>query len=147
MKFSMHGSYNIVIQDSLVVLTIKGAWNLETAQSFAQDYISKVSEVAEQEWCSIINVLKWELGTPDIWGETNKVHSWAYHNNLKSEVVVHNSCIKAELLKRFHPKENNVDTHFCDSMNAAYQWLNRKCRQSQCKIKCRYSNQTNFLLQ
>lgn len=83
-----HGSFEFELKGQVLIMRPKGAWNVETAIRCCQEYKMLAETINHSPWACVVNLLSWELGTPDIWPEIDAVNAWADKHNEKFEAVI-----------------------------------------------------------
>lgn len=119
-----HGTFNFEVVGQVLIMRPKGAWNKETAQRCCKEYKALAKTINHSGWRCLVNLLSWELGTPDIWPEIDRVNAWADNNNEKFEAVLCSNSLQSHLLKNTYNKFNNVKTAFFETEEEALMWLN-----------------------
>ena len=123
MTLPEHGSYELELQGQILIQRAAGAWNFETAKRCCAEYKALAETINASPWGVVVNLLNWELGTPDIWSEIDAVNRWADQNNEKFEAVICTNDIQVMLLERTYDNFSKVETCFCDSEQQAIDWL------------------------
>lgn len=110
--FLEHGSFEFEIQGQILIMRPLGAWNFETAVRCCKEYKELANTINDSPWACLVNLSLWELGTPDIWHEIDKVNAWADTNNEKFEAVICSNSLQNTLLEQTYDKFKNVQTDF-----------------------------------
>ncbi|AZQ84275.1 hypothetical protein EKO29_09725 [Colwellia sp. Arc7-635] len=121
-----HGSFEFEVVGQILIMRPKGAWNFETALRCCQEYKELAKTLLHSPWACLVDLSSWELGTPDIWNEIDKVNAWADQNNEKFEAVICSNSLQITLLEQTYNKYKNVQTAFFETESEALKWLNIK---------------------
>lgn len=118
-----HGSFEMEIVDQTLVIKCFDAWNIETVLRLCNEFKELAETLNEKPWACIVDMSQWELATPEMWDEINKLNQWTNSNNQKYEAVICSVCIQEILMKGSHSALTNVETKFCENIDEAYEWL------------------------
>jgi hypothetical protein len=118
-----HGSFSMKIVDRTLIVKAEGAWNLETAIRWGQEFKLLVNRIEEHQWACLVDLSNFELAIPEVWDHLNSVNEWSNLHNQKYEAVVCSLSIQKVLIKKSHAVLTNVETKFCEGLNEAYEWL------------------------
>ena len=119
-----HGSFKIEVIDQTLIIKCFDAWNLETVIRLCREYKEHVESIKDKPWGCLVDLSQWELSTPDMWDEINKLNEWGNINNQKYEAVICSMSLQQMLMEDSHTALTNVETNFCDNIEQAYDWLN-----------------------
>tara|TARA_R110002167_G_scaffold91458_1_gene246019 strand:- start:68650 stop:69054 length:405 start_codon:yes stop_codon:yes gene_type:complete len=118
-----HGSFEFELSGQVLIMRPGGAWNVETAIRCCKEYKELAESINDSPWAGVVNLLSWELGTPEIWAEIDAVNAWADQHNEKFEAVICANSLQTFLLEQTYSKFRNVQTKFCDTELEALKWL------------------------
>lgn len=121
--WSEHGSYEFEVKGQVLIMRPTGAWNLETAIRCCKEYKVIAQSLNNAPWACLVNLLSWELGTPDIWPEIDSVNAWADEHNERFEAVVCSTSLQTYMLEQTYDKFKNVKTEFFQTEDKALSWL------------------------
>lgn len=121
--WSEHGGYEFELKGQLLIMRPTGAWNYETAQRCCREYKDIAMSINNKPWACLVNLLSWEMGTPDIWPEIDRVNAWADEHNERFEAVVCSTSLQTYMLEQTYDKFKNVKSEFFDSEAEAIAWL------------------------
>ena len=119
-----HGSFKLKIVDQTLVVQCFGSWNLETVLRMCKEYKELVEQINDKPWACLVDLSQWELSTPEMWDEIDKLNEWGNDNNQRYEAVICNLFIQKSLMEDSHTVLTNVETSFCENIEQAYEWLN-----------------------
>ncbi|MDA8622168.1 hypothetical protein N9L48_05925 [Psychrosphaera sp.] len=119
-----HGSFEINIIDQTIVVNCYGSWNHETVKRMCNEYKEHALQINDKDWACLVDLSQWELATPEMWNEIQKLNEWSNNNNQKFEAVICSLYIQKTLMEQSHTVLTNVETKFCDNIEQAYAWLN-----------------------
>ena len=117
------GSFSMDLIDQTLIIKPVGAWNLETAVRWGDEFKSYVTIIQDKAWACLVDLSKFDLATPDVWEHINDVNQWSNLRNQKYEVVVCNLRIQEKLMENSHKSLWNVETKFFESFDEACLWL------------------------
>jgi len=118
-----HGYFEMKIVAQTLIVTCFDCWNIETAIRLCEEYKNLSKKIYNTPWACLVDLSHWELCTPEASDEIIKLNEWADKHNQKYEVIVCNTALQQALLKNIHQGFTNVETHFCENIDQAYQWL------------------------
>ena len=118
-----HGSYSLSISKQTLYVQCFGAWNLETAQHMGEQYKALVLKICEEPWACLLDLTKWELGTPEVWDYIDELNEWGNNHNQKFEAVVCCLSLQRALIEKSHEVLTEVDGRFFENMEQARAWL------------------------
>ncbi|MFT4906338.1 MAG: hypothetical protein ACI978_000398 [Oleispira sp.] len=119
-----HGSFEFELKGQVLIMRPIGAWNVETAIRCCLEYKALAETINHSPWACVVNLLSWELGTPDIWPEIDAVNAWADNHNEKFEAVICLTAIQTMLLEKTYDKFINVQTRFFETETESLEWIN-----------------------
>jgi hypothetical protein len=82
----------------------KDSWNVETAIRCSLEYKALAETICHSPWACVVNLLSWELGTPDIWPKIDNVNAWADKHNEKFEAVICSNSLQTYMLEQTYDK-------------------------------------------
>ncbi|PKI16594.1 hypothetical protein [Colwellia sp. 12G3] len=118
-----HGSFSMKIVDRTLMVEAVGAWNLETAIRWGQEFKLLVSSIEELQWACLVDLSNFELAIPEVWEHLDSVNKWSNLHNQKYEAVVCSLSLQKVLIEKSHAALTNVETKFCEDLNEAFEWL------------------------
>lgn len=121
--WSEHGGYDFEVIGQVLIMRPSGAWNFETAERCCREYKEIAKTLNHKPWACLVNLLSWEMGTPDIWPEIDRVNHWADQNNERFEAVVCSTSVQTYMLEQTYDKFTNVQTEFFENEKNALDWL------------------------
>ncbi len=121
-----HGTFDITLVGQIITVRFYDAWNLETALRCCQEYKTLVKQICHAPWACVVDLRKWELGTPDIWQPIDEVNAWGNLHNQKFETVIANARLQQTLFEKSHQVLTNVETFFCENSDEALVWIASK---------------------
>lgn len=119
-----HGSFKLQIVDQTLVVQCFGSWNLETVLRMCKEYKVLAEQISDKPWACLVDLSQWELSTPEMWDEIDKLNEWGNENNQRYEAVICKLSIQKSLMEDSHTVLTNVETNFCQNIEHAYEWLN-----------------------
>lgn len=60
-----HGVYTVRTSGQFMLISCSGTWNHEAAIRYARSVMEQAAALAPGPWCSLADLRRWELGTPD----------------------------------------------------------------------------------
>jgi hypothetical protein len=118
-----HGSFEMEIIDQTLIVKCFDAWNIETVLRLCKEYKELVLQINDKPWGCLVDLSQWELSTPEMWNEINKLNQWGNNNNQRYEVVICSMSLQKTLMEETHTVLTHVETNFCDNIEQAYEWL------------------------
>lgn len=119
-----HGTFEMEVINQTLIVRCFGAWNLETVLRMCKEYKVHVQTISDRPWACLVDLSKWELSTPEMWDEIAELNEWGNINNQRYEAVICCLSLQRMLMEDSHKVLTNVETNFCDDIEAAYTWLN-----------------------
>ncbi len=118
-----HGSFSIERAGKILILRAFGAWNYQTAKRFCDEFKSSADLIKDKPWACLVDLLQWELTTPDAKELFEQKNIWSCQNNQRHEAVVCQRSLQRQVVARSHASLTNVDINFFGATTEAYTWL------------------------
>lgn len=118
-----HGSFKMEIVGQTLVVKCFDAWNIETVLRLCDEYIALVKTINDKPWACLVDLSQWELSTPEMWAEIDKLNYWGNNNNQRYEAVICAMSLQKVLMEDSHTVLTNVESNFFDDIEQAYKWL------------------------
>ena len=118
-----HGSFDMKIVDQTLIIKCFDSWNIQTVLRLCKEYKALVETINDKPWACLVDMSQWELSTPEMWNEIDKLNQWGNINNQKYEAVICCLSIQKMLMEDSHSVLTNVETNFCQNIDEAYKWL------------------------
>ncbi|MBU2894770.1 hypothetical protein KO495_15770 [Colwellia sp. D2M02] len=118
-----HGSFKMKIIGQTLVVKCFDAWNIETVLRLCREYKVLVNQIKDKPWACLVDLSQWELSTPEMWDEIDKLNAWGNINNQKYEAVICGMSLQKTLMEDSHTVLTNVESNFFDNIEQAYAWL------------------------
>ena len=87
--FQQHGSYRLQVKGNVLIAELNGAWNLETAIEFKNEFKRSTAKLIESTWGHLAFLDDWETGTPEIDAVIIELVQWCWKHNLKRAAHVY----------------------------------------------------------
>jgi hypothetical protein len=122
--FEAHGSFDIQISGHIMVVDIKGCWNVETALEYKIAIEKIIQPLIGKHWAILSIMDDWELFTPDCKPVIMKLSHDALINGLQREAMVdHNNGVKMQHFPTSIVAFPWFKRQFFTSTGQAYEWL------------------------
>ncbi|MFT5840053.1 MAG: hypothetical protein ACI9UT_002564 [Flavobacteriales bacterium] len=122
--FKAHGEFELEIIDSIFVVNIKGAWNIENLHAYSLSAKNILKPLQGKPWAMVTILDDWELFTPDCLPLMKKLVRVAYSVGLIREVIVSSSSgIKIEFFEPILADCPNFKRQFVKNKIEAFEWL------------------------
>ena len=118
-----HGSFDMRIVDQTLIIKCFDSWNIQTVLRLCKEYKELVETINDKPWACLVDMSQWELSTPEMWDEIDKLNQWGNINNQKYEAVICSLSIQKMLMENSHSILTNVETNFCQNIDETYKWL------------------------
>ncbi|NVK37558.1 MAG: hypothetical protein HWE18_06515 [Gammaproteobacteria bacterium] len=92
-----HGHFDIWRDNTVILARLKGQWNSEMAQTYANDFKALAEPLLNQDWAHIVYLDDWELGTPEFEAVILELVQWVIEHGLKRTAQVYSP----SMLKQF----------------------------------------------
>ena len=121
----IHGEYTLSVENSILVATLKGGWNLECAQNFSQCFKEVAKPLLNKPWAHLVYLEDWELGVPEIMPIISELVIWCLENNLEKSAHVYSASMTKEyfLNKMVVTRESTFEKQLFIEEAAAKTWL------------------------
>ncbi len=104
-EFSHHGAFEIRVNGNILCATLSGSWNVQAAEAFAADFISKAQPLIGQPWGHLVLLEDWDLGVPEIIPIIERLVNWCIENGLKRAAQVYSP----SMIKQYQLNEMVVE--------------------------------------
>ncbi|MBQ4835225.1 MULTISPECIES: hypothetical protein [Pseudoalteromonas] len=121
-----HGNFEMYIKGQTIVVDAMGAWNLETALRWSDEYQKNVHLLADKPWACLVNLTQFELLVPEAWAHIKRYSQWSNEQNQQYEAVVCGASYQQALVELIHEAMPNVDTQIFLNLDDAKSWLTQK---------------------
>ena len=121
-----HGSFKMKIIDQTLIVQCFDAWNIETVLRLCEEYKVLVATIYDKPWACLVDLSQWELSTPGMWDEIDKLNQWGNTHNQRYEAVICCMATQQTLMEASHDVLTNVESKFCNDIEEAVGWLNSK---------------------
>ncbi|QOL26444.1 hypothetical protein LP316_03850 [Thalassotalea sp. LPB0316] len=122
---SMHGYYQVSYENNIVIATLKGAWNENTAHAFSDDFKLEASALVANNWGHIVYLCDWEMGVPGVDKILESLVAWCIDNGLThaAHVVGKSKITEKYAGKIVHSKDQIFTKQVFHDEQQALQWL------------------------
>lgn len=124
-QFLPHGKYSLQIQNGIILINARGAWNLEGKMSLMDELFSSIKLTNQKYFSMLVDVSEFELGTPDFQAlgviEKTKLielglRKTAYVNSVKRTSHI-------QQIASMQPHSSQYQWRIFNSYYAAQRWL------------------------
>mgnify|MGYP000067038300 CR=1 FL=1 len=118
-----HGSFEIEVTGQTIRVKLFDQWNYETTVRFCNEFKVIALTISDKPWACLVDLLDWELGTPDIWAPLEGGNLWSSNNNQKYEASVSKLGVHKHVMKKSDEALIGVQTNAFDNVTDALAWL------------------------
>lgn len=124
MEYKPHGNYRIWCEGNTLHAELLGAWNMEAALAYTKDFIEQASAF-EGDWAHIVYLDNWELATPDVTAEAERLVEWCIAHGLKRAAQVYKpSGLKRAVINKMVVEQlGDFKRATFDDPETAAQWI------------------------
>lgn len=119
-----HGSFTLELDKHILILRAFGAWNYETAHRCIKEIKMLINNV-DNTWLCLIDLSRWELGTPEVWEEFNKLYHWRNNGNNNIEIIISSCALQRYLMKKSKADHISIKTMFFQHTDEAMRCLDQ----------------------
>lgn len=94
--FEPHGSYQLAVNGNILVASLHGAWNIEAAESFSEDFKKAASVLIENDWGHLVFLDDWDMGIPGVKDIIIELVQWCISKNLCCAAHVYSASVFKE---------------------------------------------------
>ena len=123
MEFTAHGNYDFSLQGQIIIVRAFNSWNLECSQSFFQDYKSFVRTHKLIRFGAMVDLRRFEGGTPQAIADFGRTSQWAYDNGQIARAQVLDSELKEYTLEKPIKGKTIFPIGNFDTVPRAMAWL------------------------
>lgn len=120
-----HGAFDICIEGRTIVINATGAWNVETALSWGNEYQNLVRKLNRLPWACLVNLTEFELLVPEAWEHVKQISTWSNQNNQKYEAVVCSASYQEAMVEITQGLMTNVESKIFLNLQQARSWLHQ----------------------
>lgn len=123
----IRGNYVIRADNNVVIVHIKGAWDLPIAEQFSLEFKRVGRQLSRTPWAHLVYFDEWALSTPDVEPVINEMLVWAQINNMTHTARVYKDhALKTYQLNRMLDAEKQKDT-IChvETASEGFEWLSK----------------------
>jgi len=118
-----HGTFKITVTGQTIRVRLYDQWNYETSVRCAREAKAEALLICSQPWAFLIDLSKWELGTPDSNAPFLEVNKWASQHNQICEATITNLFIHKEIIEQSDLAFTGVKTKMFKNENEAILWI------------------------
>lgn len=118
-----HGTFKITVTGQTIRVKLYDQWNYETSVRFCDEVKAEALLICNKPWAFLIDLSKWELGTPDSFTPFLEVNKWASKHNQACEASIPNLFIHKEIIKQTDLAFTGVKTKMFKNETEAIDWL------------------------
>jgi len=130
--FKEHGDFIVTLDENILLVSVSGAWNAETAKAYAEVVIETINPIKYRAWGVISDVREWELCTPDCKVLIAKLSAKCKGKGMKREAIINSNTesVKLDLFRRHTIKQSSkalpdaFERCFFETEKEAREWLN-----------------------
>ena len=118
-----HGSFIVNVEDDIIYITIKGAFNSESIKYLFDEIKKQILSFAGKPFYIFHNALEFTGATPNCYKEADLHNEWLCTQNLVKKALMYSSCVFSEIdnLRVTHRKNQNYK--YFDNSTDAMSWL------------------------
>ncbi|NQZ22624.1 MAG: hypothetical protein HRT53_11260 [Colwellia sp.] len=79
----------------------------------------------DNTWLCLIDLSRWELGTPEVWEEFNKLYHWRNNGNNNIEIIISSCALQRYLMKKSKADHISIKTMFFQHTDEAMRCLDQ----------------------
>jgi hypothetical protein len=129
----LHGEFNINIDNDIINITVKGAFNDFGAKAAFEQLMQHISAFNNKPFAILINLLGFEGGTPEVFAVSDEFNIWLNSKNMVAKALVFTSPALIMIEKTFvKSKEGQNIQYFADETEAIV-WIESQFEKSNCK--------------
>ncbi|WP_421722732.1 hypothetical protein [Bacterioplanoides sp.] len=120
-----HGEYKISVSGRILVATVGGSWNEETALAYSEDLRSAAQPLITGDWGHIVFLEEWNLGVLEIVPVIEELVTWCLANGMKRSALVYPpSVLKRLQLHGMITEQGDFRRQSFATEQEAMEWLN-----------------------
>ena len=119
------GSYKLSVVNNVLVAEGTGVSSKKLAEQYASEFKSCARNLSENDWCQIVLLHNWVIGTPEIEPVFRKLSRWNITHNLRATAFVcdENSLKRFQLESMYMETPDYYHRGFFDNQESAFKWL------------------------
>ncbi len=123
--FVAHGTWDIKVNNHVVIQSFAGCWNEEAAIAYIEDFRLKVAPLIGQEWAIMSLFDNWELAVPEIGKHVEEHCNWFKTNGCIKDCHVYSPCAFKEMqLEQLIPQtDDSYERQVFAKVEDAIAWL------------------------
>ncbi|NQZ87572.1 MAG: hypothetical protein HRT54_08315 [Colwellia sp.] len=118
-----HGTFDITTTGQTIRVRLYDQWNYETSVRFCHEAKTEALLICNRPWAFLIDLSKWELGTPDCYAPFEDVNRWASKHNQICEASIIKLAIHQNIIEKTDLAFTGVKTKLFDNEQEALFWL------------------------
>ena len=118
-----HGEVSIRIENNIIFVEMKGAFNEYGAQKYTHGVMAEVKRLQGAPFSLLVNIEEIEGGTPEAFAELENYNIWLNNQNLIAKAMVAKSATTLELIDRLSPARRQQTNMNFESEVDALIWL------------------------
>ena len=131
---ALHGEFNINIDNNIIKIAIKGAFNDVGAKAVIEQLVQHIATLNNEPFAILGNLLEFEGGTPEVFAVSDEFNAWLNSKNMVAKALVFTSPALIMIEQTFvKSKEGQNIQYFADEENATA-WINSQFVKSSSKL-------------
>lgn len=128
-----HGNYTVTVNQSIIHLTISGAFNETGCLRFIEAMKSTITSFGSAEFAILFDITELEGGTPEAYQVLNEYNTWLNQQAMIAKAMVIHSRVQISIVNTLSPARKQQNIHsFFDRADAEV-WLHQQLEQAAVK--------------
>jgi hypothetical protein len=125
--FEAHGSFDIKVSGRILLVNVKGGWNIESAHDYSQAAQALIKPLFGAPWAVLAVMDEWELFTPDCSPVIQTLNQNAYRNGLVREAMVNQvDSVKLQAFPSAVEGFPQFERQIFRNKELAFEWLKKE---------------------
>jgi len=122
-----HGESTIIFRNSVIHITLKGAFNELGAKNFSKKSKEIISTFSHKRFMVLVNLLDLEGATPEAFNESNEFNKWLNKYKMIAKAIVITSQVIKSIDQHWVPAQAVQNIEYFEHESDAMNWLDTFC--------------------
>ncbi|SEL55157.1 hypothetical protein SAMN05216262_11382 [Colwellia chukchiensis] len=120
---AMHGEYKIEVNEHIIRVLVKGAFNDVAAEALAQELVARIEAFDHAPFVILANLLEFDGGTPKVFAVSDEFNAWLNQHHMIAKALVFTSEVLIGIEKALVTSKARQNIEYFPSEAEALVWL------------------------
>lgn len=131
---ALHGEFDINIENDIINITIKGAFNDVGAKAVIEQLVQHITTLKNEPFAILANLLAFEGGTPEVFAVSDEFNAWLNSKNMVAKALVFTSPALIMIEKTLVKSKQGQNIQYFADEHEATAWLDSQFESQRSKL-------------